>query len=251
MDSWSILAKLSFFRIAYNPFAPWPIPANLPLLMPNLNAFLAQAASLTGSVPSIIANLSTLRELSLAGNYDVIGTIPTELFLLTKLQGLFLSYTLLSGSIPTEIAQLSKLTHLDLFETVLSGTIPEQLYSGDFNDLFVLDLGANLFSGTISKNLSRLWFLGFLYFDTNPKMVGVIPTEIGLLEGLQKFHLHGSSFTGSIPAELCDLRNKYLNVLKADCFIDSATGEIPLKCDQGCCTKCCDRETGYCENLLE
>ena len=187
--------------------------------------------------------------LSLAGNNEITGPIPSELWTLTNLKELFLGMTQVSGVIPAEIAQLSRLEFVDLYNTLLTGTIPEELYLGDFNDLLMLDLGYNDLTGTLSTNIGQLWFMGFLYLSGNPNLVGTIPTEIGLLEGLQKLHIQGSGFTGTMPTELCDLTKKYFYTFNADCLEDPVTGEATMPCPDGCCTKCCDRATGYCEKL--
>jgi len=191
----------------------------------------------------------TAGKLSIAGNYELTGTIPTELFLLTNMTELFLSFTLLTGTLPKKISQLSKLEVLDLNQAAISGTIPEELYAAGMDHLWFLDLAGNQFSGTISTNVGRLRSMTYLYFRENPNLVGTIPSEIGLLTALQRIHVHRSNFTGSIPDELCELKYKYLDVLNADCLVDSATGEIPTVCAESCCTKCCDRETGICEKL--
>ena len=187
--------------------------------------------------------------LSLAGNNKIKGPIPSELCTLTNLKELFLGMTLVSGVIPTEIAQLSRLEFVDLYNTALTGTIPEELFLGNFNDLLMLDLGDNDLTGTLSTNIGRLWFMGFLYLNGNPNLVGTIPTEIGLLEGLQKLHIQGSGFTGTIPTELCDLTESFFYKFNADCLEDPVTGEAAMPCPEGCCTKCCDRASGYCEKL--
>ena len=130
-------------------------------------------------------------ELYLADN-DINGPVLTEVGLLSNTKEFFLSYTVMTGSIPSELALLTKLEFIDLVNNAFGGTIPEELYLGDFDDLLMLDLGGNQFSGTISTNVGQLRMMVFLYFDDNPYLIGTIPSEIGLLERLQKLHVANS-----------------------------------------------------------
>jgi len=158
-----------------------------------------------------------------------------------------IGYTMISGTIPTEITQWENLRTLDLANAALTGTIPEELYLAQFRDLEALVFSQNFFTGTISTLVGQLDSIDSLYYSLNPFLEGTVPTELGNLTGLSKIHLHGSGFTGSIPAELCSLRqNSNLTVLKADCSADTNTGVIPTPCAAGCCTKCCEPNTGYC-----
>lgn len=188
-------------------------------------------------------------DLSFAGN-DISGRFPTEVGRLTNLQEFSVGYTILTGSLPSEVAQLEKIKRFDLSNAALSGTIPEELYLARFPDVIALILSYNNFTGTVSSNVGLMNPVGYLYFSGNPGLVGSIPTEIGLLTGLRKIHVHESGFSGVIPMELCELRrSNLLTVLNADCFESSSTGGIPTPCPTDCCTKCCDRDTGICKKL--
>ena len=187
--------------------------------------------------------------MSFAGN-DILGRFPTELGRLTNLQEFSAGFTLLTGSLPSEVARLEKIKRFDLANAALSGTIPEELYAAHFPDVIALILSYNNFTGTISSSIGLMNPVGYLYFSGNLGLVGSIPTEIGLLTGLRKLHIHESGLSGTIPTELCELRrNSLLTVINADCFEASNTGNIPTPCPASCCTKCCDRDTGICEKL--
>ena len=68
---------------------------------------------LTGSIPTQIGNLSSLRELYLQNN-QLTGSIPTQLGNLSNLWLMFLGRNQLTGSIPTQLGNLSSLRHLRL-----------------------------------------------------------------------------------------------------------------------------------------
>ena len=138
---------------------------------------------------------------------------------------------MISGTIPTEITQWEKLRTFDLANAALTGTIPEELYFAPFPDLEALIFSQNFFTGTISTLVGQLDSIDYLYYSLNPFLEGTVPTELGKLTGLSKIHFQGSGFTGSIPAELCNLRqNSNLTVVKADCSADTTTGIIPTPC---------------------
>ena len=186
--------------------------------------------------------------LGLAGN-EITGTLPTEIGLMSSLEEFNVGISLVSGTLPTELVQLRNLKELDVWEaSLLTGTIPEEIYLADWPSLYALILGRCSFSGTISTNVGLLGgTVEFIYFNGNPALTGTIPTEIGLLTKLQKIHLDGSTgLSGSIPSELCHLRDsKLLTVVKADCST-LASGEVLMPCQEECCTKCCNQESGVC-----
>jgi hypothetical protein len=75
----------------------------------------------------------------------------------------------------------------------------------------------------------------------------------GILEWVQ---FQDNLINGSVPDEICDLRNKNLfpgdlgkEVLKADCSPDNVTNAPFIFCASGCCNVCCDHTTGQCTNI--
>jgi Leucine-rich repeat (LRR) protein len=81
---------------------------------------------LSGSFPSEVLEMTTLRELHLSFN-PIVGTIPEGLAALTNLEKLYLSHNDLSGTIPSEIAALSELREVSFSENLLSGSIPKEV----------------------------------------------------------------------------------------------------------------------------
>ncbi|KAK3444940.1 hypothetical protein EUGRSUZ_A00622 [Eucalyptus grandis] len=92
--------------------------------------------------------LRLMVNLDLSSN-ELIGRIPEELTLLSKLRGLNLSRNFLSEGIPTMIGHMKWLESLDLSNNHLSGTIPQSFSA--FKSLSKLNLSHNNFTGPIPK----------------------------------------------------------------------------------------------------
>lgn len=91
---------------------------------------------LTGSIPSQVGSLTTLRSLSLSQN-GLVGTIPTQLGLLSSLQRLWLSGNSLRGHIPSELGRLGSLEILHLEGNQRRGSMPREVcanYDGGFGE---------------------------------------------------------------------------------------------------------------------
>jgi hypothetical protein len=82
--------------------------------------------NLVGSIPTQIALLSSLRVLNLNGG-DLSGTIPTEIGIMKNLTKLLLESTKLTGTIPSEVGSCSRLTEMNLMGVELSGSIPTEI----------------------------------------------------------------------------------------------------------------------------
>ena len=106
--------------------------------------------SLTGSIPSIIGNLTNLNTLILGGN-DLSGPIPIEIGNLNNLQNLNLQSNQLSGRIPSEIGNLINLENLNLLGNQLSGEIPSEI--GNLINLNELSFSSNQLSGAIPNEI--------------------------------------------------------------------------------------------------
>jgi hypothetical protein len=64
-----------------------------------------------------------------------------------------------------------------------------------------IDLGRNLFTGSIPREISRHENISHLGLDF-VALEGRIPSEIGLLTNLESLHLNGTALTGSLPFEM-------------------------------------------------
>jgi Leucine-rich repeat (LRR) protein len=156
--------------------------------------------------------------------YDLDGTLPSEISLLSQLVNLDLSYNRIMGRIPESIGNINTLTIIDLSgnklegflldNTVstlvnlqeiyvsgnnLKGNIPEKL--GSLINLTVIDLSLNHFNGTIPNSLGNLKRLQSLYLSVN-WLEGRIPEELSHLPYLRELYLSSNFLYGHIPASL-------------------------------------------------
>ncbi|RLM48744.1 hypothetical protein C2845_PMPSC004514 [Panicum miliaceum] len=129
---------------------------------------------LTDSIPSCIANLTSLKRLQLSNN-SFHGSIPPELGLLTQLTYLNLSMNSLNGGIPSAISSCTQLQ--------------------------VLDLSNNSLEGDILPTLSQCKNIQMINLSNN-KLQGSIPAAFGMLQKLRTLILAGNSLSGSIPPSL-------------------------------------------------
>ncbi|GJP43819.1 hypothetical protein CLOM_g3231 [Closterium sp. NIES-68] len=176
------------------------LPASLFDLTTLTNLDLSLNSDLSGSLPSIIGQLTGLQMLALQQT-GIKGELPPSVFGLTDLSHLDLSLNpTLKGSLPSTIGALTRLQCLYLYGCELSGSIPTTIAT--MASLSRLDINDNYFSGplpTAMRNLSQLY-----YFDvTNNQLHGSVPTF-----GTRVGHLHLSNnlFT-SLPSHLGSLHN--------------------------------------------
>mmetsp|Transcript_9202 Transcript_9202/g.26287 ORF Transcript_9202/g.26287 Transcript_9202/m.26287 type:complete len:658 (-) Transcript_9202:185-2158(-) len=172
---------------------------------------------------------------------DLIGTIPTEMGLLTDLILWGMERGGLTGRIPSQIGELPNLIFLDLDFNSLTGALPIELFT--LSGMTQLDLNNNALTGNVdgfvvtntTTGVDRIAFpvLDFLQLHTN-QFTGTIPDLFGDLNLLGTFTLHDNNFTGSIPQTVCDLVAPQgpLTSLIADC--DPPTPEVNCTC----CTDC-------------
>jgi Leucine-rich repeat (LRR) protein len=198
---------------------------------------------LVGSIPSAIANLSSLTHLFLNTNQlnlsippeignlsnliflnlyinQLSGSIPAEIGNLTRLTYLSLGYNQLAGPIPPEIGNLPSLLNLYLNDNELSGVIPAEI--SNLHNLTNLTFGANQLSGPIPVEIGNLTNLIYLKLYNN-QLTGTIPAEIGSLSNLKELYLYNNQLAGSIPPEIGNLTN--LKILSL--YSNQLTGDIP------------------------
>ncbi|XP_062015937.1 receptor-like protein EIX2 [Rosa rugosa] len=177
------------------------------------------ANNLSGSIPDVLGNLSSLLHLSLAAN-SIEGQVPKAIGQLCSLQSLDLSYNKLSGSIPDVFSNLSSLLHLSLAANSIEGQVPKTV--GQLCSLQSLDLSHNNLSGSIPDVFGNLSSLLDLYLGFN-SIEGQLPKTIGRLSSLQLLDLSHNNLSGSIPdvfGNLSSLLDLYLG-------FNSIEGQLP------------------------
>nr|XP_029146178.1 probable LRR receptor-like serine/threonine-protein kinase At3g47570 [Arachis hypogaea] len=196
-----------------------------------------------GSIPTSIANLSSLISLSLGQN-QFVGSLPNGMGKLQKLQGLMLSDNKLEGFVPHELCQLKSLDSLALdsnrfygpipsclsnlsslrqfwiFSNVLNSTIPSTL--GSLSNLLLLDLSSNNLSGSLPFNISNLNAMTWLYLSRN-QLSGSIPSSLGNIVHLGDLSLAQNEFEGVIPESF----GRLASLERLDLSKNNLSGVIP------------------------
>lgn len=145
----------------------------------------------------------------------LLGTLPPELNLLTKLEMLDLSDNGMRGSIPSEVGTMSDLTRLILQDNGFSNSIPSEL--GLLTNLKVLDISFNDIEGYITSELFNMRNLQRMDFSEN-HITGKIPTDISSLSQLTSLSVKRNLLEGTIPSELSMLKDLELLTLSENNF---------------------------------
>ena len=175
--------------------------------------------NLVGTVPSSLSSVTKLNYLNLATN-QLTGTIPSSLSALSSLNFLKLASNQMSGALPASLTTISGMVHLDLSDNQFTGDIPAGL--GTLTSLTRLILGTNGFTGTIPASLGNLSQLKRLELNNN-QLNGTIPTSLSALSALNYLILNNNGLTGTIPTGLGGL-----SVLKElNLGSNELTGSIP------------------------
>ena len=174
---------------------------------------------------------------------NLVGTIPWELVLLTRLDLIHFHDNRLSGSIPARIKELSSLddffvsrngltgqlpifspaiSRIDTSENMLTGSISESWLT-EMTALHLLSVYGCMITGTISTIFGRLSNITYLDLSGNA-LVGTVPSELVLLTRLTFLSLDLNMHTGSIPARINELTS--LDTFWA--MMNELTGPLPM-----------------------
>jgi hypothetical protein len=154
-----------------------------------------------------MANMRRLFHLGLLG-CALTGSIPSTLSSLMFLQSITLGDNQLTGSFPSFFSKISSLRNVQIYGNLLEGALP---YIGDMRNVEVLQLQNNLFSGTLSRifggdfhtlNSSSLNTLDL----SENRLTGTLPAEIFQLRTLFNLALSSNCFTGTLPSTICSAR---------------------------------------------
>ncbi|KAF5189132.1 Leucine-rich repeat receptor-like protein kinase pxc2 [Thalictrum thalictroides] len=217
-----------------------------------------------GEVPTWIGELRSLETLDLSSN-GFSGQIPDSMRNLGSLKFLRLSENSFNGNFPESLINCSELLSVDFSRNSLTGDLPGWVFglglqsillSGNrltgiienpsssstevlkqkfqisstkasYQNLQVLDLSGNGFSGDIPWNLGIYSSLQSLNISKN-SLVGAIPPSVGELKAVTVLDLSENQLNGSIPSEIGGAVSlKELKLGK-----NLLTGNIPLQIEK-------------------
>jgi len=162
-------------------------------------------------------------------NNNLVGTIPDDIYSLTKITSLQLHENQgINGTISPLISKLSLLTTLQLGFTGLGGEIPTEMFV--LTDLSEMNLENAQFSGTIPELFKNLNASLMDLLLNNNRFTGSVPVAFDYLTALETLQIQGNEITGTISAQICverGLRFQQLATLIVDCVV---------VCD--CCDNC-------------
>ena len=237
--------------------------------------------SLSSTIPSIIAKtMSQLKHVDLSSNKLVQGDIMDDglVFDNRREDTPDNIYLRSSGTIPAAAAKNSELvpashdrgflsylnnmqslTHLDIYDNSIQTKIPTHVWGASSDgisdeggkrpssplsdNLKVLNLGSNMFYGTLPSEIGLLTALtGLSVFDN--QLSGTLPESISKLSRLESLYVDSNRFSNAqinnndvlgVPWQICsELRPVPLKEFWADCEQIGCT----------CCTTCCSDELG-------
>ncbi|XP_010527631.1 PREDICTED: putative receptor-like protein kinase At3g47110 [Tarenaya hassleriana] len=233
--------QLQVLGVEYNRFGG-KLPAAITNLSIHLGILTLGGNLITGSIPSDLGNLVSIRSLSLQEN-ELSGELPSSFGKLSILENLVMYSNKFSGKVPSSLGNITTLQYIYLFNNSFEGNIPPNL--GNCSYLQDVVLRSNQFSGTIPREVLELPSLVHLDVSYNSlvgpllddfgksklliglavsynKISGRIPQTLGNCPSLEELWLQGNSFDGFIP----DIR--MLNGLKVlDLSSNGLSGPIP------------------------
>ncbi|XP_030449839.1 receptor-like protein 7 [Syzygium oleosum] len=161
----------------------------------NLSVIQLNGNNLSTTVPSFLANFSSLKTLHLS-DCGLQGEFPQKIFQVQTLQTLDVSSNkLLRGSLP-DFPEDSSLETLVLSDTNISGRLPDSI--GNLRNLSRIELRQCSFDGNIPSSLTNLSRLSYLDLSVN-NFTGSIPS-LCESKNLTNIILSNNSLTGPIDA---------------------------------------------------
>jgi Leucine-rich repeat (LRR) protein len=149
---------------------------------------------------------------------ELLGTLPTGIRLLTKLETLRLYDNDIEFFKPSvsDITRLVDLRILDLSGNTLDGSIPTSLFE-NLKNLTSLHLEYMGITGSISSNIDNLSSLELLSLEGN-LLNDTIPSEIFLLKNLRQLIFYDNELSGTLSSAVGSLLNLTKLSLRRNCF---------------------------------
>lgn len=154
---------------------------------------------LVGTLPTELGMMTAVTRLGIASN-SISGTLPTELALMTQLTGIGVDTNALSGPLPTEFGLFTGLTLLYVNANQLNGTVPSQLMN--LRRAVQMNLCRNFLFGSLPSEIGLLSTSLTYFHVAYNALTSTIPTELGRASRLFKFGFNNNDFSGTLPTEL-------------------------------------------------
>ncbi|KAL5993952.1 hypothetical protein ACLOJK_038309 [Asimina triloba] len=201
-----------------SPFCTWLGISCTNHQTPHVSSINLPHLSLTGTIPPLLSNLSSLQFLDLSNNLFH-GKLPHHLFSLPLLRTLSLRDNSLTGALPHNLSSSLNLQHLFLASNRLSGNLPP---FPPLPSLSALEISHNYLTGPIPPSIGNLSSLVHLYLSNN-LLSGHIPQELGSLRDLTHLQISESQLAGAIPSSVYNLSSlEFFSITK-----NKLTGQLP------------------------
>jgi hypothetical protein len=206
--------------------------------------------SLSGEFPSFVQNFTNMLFLDLSRN-KFSGGLPMSIGKLTSLAILRLSHNKFYGNIPVNITNLVCLQYMDLKNNKISGSLPsyfsnlqtmrkthmtvtcgmeysyvldlilnDQIYSLHLSSMSMVLMGQELNYGSINRVLGS----SMMSIDLScNNLIGKIPEEMVLLDGLVNLNLSWNHLSGVVPNKTGEMQS----LESLDLSRNMLSGEIP------------------------
>ncbi|XP_038689887.1 probable LRR receptor-like serine/threonine-protein kinase RFK1 isoform X2 [Tripterygium wilfordii] len=174
---------------------------------------------LSGEIPRVLGNITTLTYLCLEAN-QFSGNIPSELGRLNNLQTLMLSSNQLTGKLPASLSKLRNLTDFRINDNNFEGTIPNFLQN--WKQLNRLEIQASGLEGPIPSSISLLNQILELKITDIKGPIQDFPT-LKNVTGIEKLVLRHCNISGEIPTYIWTMKNLQL----LDVSFNKLVGKIP------------------------
>ncbi|CAM0947201.1 unnamed protein product [Alopecurus aequalis] len=236
--------RLQVLSIAGNLFVD-VVPTWLAKL-PQLTVISMGGNYLVGKIPAVLGNLTMLSWLGIPYS-NLSGEVPVELGKLMQLTYMHLAFNQLTGPFPEFLGNLSELSVIILRSNQLTGPVPLTLGNnrlltfldiqdnhlhGDLSflaslcscqQLEVVEISDNSFSGSIPSYFGNLSTNLLLFYAFNNHLVGGVPATISNLSGLVRITFSDNHLTKEIPESISKLENLQALSLSGN----SIAGPIP------------------------
>lgn len=168
------------------------------------------ANEISSTISPDISKLTDLRELHLS-DLSLTGEIPADAMKsLSNLEDISFSFaSKMSGPLLEFMEHWPNLKHFNIYNSFFTGTIPTTIgMNTGLETLWLRDSAMNITTiPTEIGLLNRLEKFLVDYSREEEREFATVPTELGNCQALEHLHISGSGPTGSIPTELGRLTN--------------------------------------------